>query len=77
MVPLYSSFSFSLNIRAFQQLVKLLLLWRREEEVEVGVGVGAWVRLLTPFLVQVAWPRLSRGYVRAWSPLSFPWLQYL
>ena len=47
MVPLYSSFSFSLNNRADQQLAKLLLLWRREEEgvevveeeVEVEVGV--------------------------------------
>ena len=34
------------------------------------------VRLLKPFLVQVTWPRLSREYVRALSPLSFPWFQY-
>ena len=34
-MPLYSSFSFSLNNRACQQLAKLLLLWRREAEVEV------------------------------------------
>ena len=32
--------------------------------------------MLKPFLVQVTWPRLSRGYVRASSPLSFPWFQY-
>ena len=71
-MPLYSSFSFSLNNRACQQLAKLLLLWRRKEEV---IEWGS-VRLLKPFFVQVTWPRLSRGYVRVSSPLSFPWFQY-
>ena len=40
MVPLYCSFSFSLNNRACQQLAKLLLLWRREEEVEEVIEWG-------------------------------------
>ena len=34
------------------------------------------VRLLKPFLIQVTWPRLSRGYIRDSSPLSFPWFQF-
>ena len=74
MVPLYSSFSFSLNNRAYQQLAKLLLLWRREE-VEVGVEVEVieWGFLsgAQPFTVRITPFRMSKGVMALLSPLSF------
>ena len=74
MVPLYSSFSFSLNNRACQQLAKLLLLWRREK-VEVGVEVEVieWGFLsgAQPFTVRITLFRMSKGVMALLSPLSF------
>ena len=55
-MPLYSSFIFSLNDRACQQLAKLLLLSGGREVIEWG-GVG----LLTPFLVRITPFRISKG----------------
>ena len=72
-MPLYSSFSFSLNNRARQQLAKLLLLWRREEEVEVI----EWGPVAQAVLgVDNAISTLERGD-RAFVPFIFPWSQYL
>ena len=63
-------FSFSLNNRACQQLAKLMLLWRREEE-EVEVEVIEWgVRWLKPFLVLITRFRLSKGVTALLSPLA-------
>ena len=70
MVPLYASFSFSVNNRACQQLAKLLLLWRREEEVEEEV-IEWGVRWLKPFLVLITQFRLSEGVSALMSPLYF------
>ena len=72
-MPLYSSFSFSVNNRACQQLAKLLLLWRREEEEEViEWGPVAQAVLGTDNAIST----LERGD-RAFVPFSFPWFQYL
>ena len=72
-MPLYSSFSFSLNNRARQQLAKLLLLWRREEEIEViKWGPVAQAVLGTDNAIST----LERGD-RAFVPFIFPWFQYL
>ena len=79
MVPLYFSFSFSLNNRACQQLAKLMLLWRREEEVEVGVEVEVieWGPVAQAVLgTDNAISTLERGD-HAFVPFSFPWFQYL
>ena len=71
MVPLYSSFSFSLNNRACQQLAKLLLLWRREEEVEEEVEVIRWGFRsgAQPFTVRITPFRMSKGVMALLSPL--------
>ena len=72
MVPLYSSFVFSLNNRTCQQLDKLLLVWKREEEVEVeeviewGFRSGA-----QPFTVRITPFRMSKEVMPLLSPLSF------
>ena len=72
-VPLYSSFSFSLNNRACQQLAKLLLLWRREEEEKVI----EWGPVTQAVLgTDNAISTLERGDC-AFVPFSFPWFQYL
>ena len=69
-------FSFSLSNRACQQLSKLLLLWRREEEeveeeeVEEEEVVECGVRWLKPFLVLIARFRLSKGVTALLSPLA-------
>ena len=74
-MPPYSSFSFSLNNRACQQLAKLLLLWRREEEEEVEViewGPVAQAVLGTDNAIS----DVERGD-GAFVPFIFPWFQYL
>ena len=71
MVPLYSSFNFFLNNRACQQLAKLLLLWRREEEVEVEVIEWGFRSGVYPFTVRITPFRMSKGVMALLSPLSF------
>ena len=71
MVPLYSSFSFSLNNRACPQLAKLLLLRRREEEVEVEVIEWGFRLGAHPFMVRITPFRMSKGVMALLSPLSF------
>ena len=69
-------FSFSLNNRACQQLSKLLLLWRREEEV-VEEEVIEWGPVAQAVLgTDNAISTLERGD-RDFVPFSFPWFQYL
>ena len=71
-MPLYSSFSFSLSNRA-STIAKLLLLWRREEEVtEWGLGLVAHTVLglgNVASVIKRVCPRLV--------PLSFRGFQYL
>ena len=71
MVPLYSSFSFSLNNRACQQLAKLLLLWRREEEVEEVVIESGFRSGAQPFTIRITPFRMFKGVIALLSPLSF------
>ena len=77
MVPIYSSFSFSLDDRACQHLAKLLLLWRREEEEGVGVEVEVRVNErgfhsgAQPFTVRITPFRMLKGVMALLSPLSF------
>ena len=70
MVPLYSSFSFSLNNRACQQLAKLLLLWRREEVEVIEWGPVAQAVLGTDNAIS----DVERGD-GAFVPFIFPWFQ--
>ena len=72
-MPLSSSFSFSLNNRACRQLAKLLLLWRREKEIEVIEWGPVAQAVLGP---DNAISTLERGD-RAFVPFIFPWFQYL
>ena len=71
-MSLYSSFNFSLNNRACQQLAKLLLLWRREEVEGIEWGPVVQAVLGTDNAIST----LERGD-RAFVPFSFPWFQYL
>ena len=64
---------FSLNNRACQQLAKLLVLWTREEEVEViEWGPVAQAVLGTDNAIS----DVGRGD-GSFFPFIFPWFQYL
>ena len=66
-MPLIFLISFFLDDRAYQQFAKLLLLVeKRRRSDQVGLLFG----VLKPCLVQATRPQLSRGYVRALSPVS-------
>ena len=76
-MPLCSSFSFSLNNRACQQLAKLLLLWRREDEVEVEVTEWGFRLGAQPFTVRITPFRMSKWVLALFVSFIFPWFQYL
>ena len=67
-MPLYSSFIFSLNNRACQQLAKfLLLVEKRSDQVGLLVGCSALLDVrITPF-------RMSKGIMALLSPIILPW----
>ena len=70
-MPLYSSFSFSPNNRACQQLAKLLLLWRKDKEV-TGWGFGCSALHGKDNAISDV-----EGDDGAFVPFISPWFQYL
>ena len=60
-----------------QQLAKLLLLWRREEEVEEDVIEWGFCSGAQPFTVRITPFRMSKGVMALFVPFIFPWFQCL